>query len=143
MTSVLAISGLGFGHASMSYLLAAQNAVAWQQRGVVTAGVGFCRTMGGAMGVGLLGALFNNIISRDLARFRAMGLKPAELLDPNLARNVPQQVLREVHQTIGGGVIWVFVAMALLSVALLAVSSLLPSRRAASDAQPVAEPALA
>jgi hypothetical protein len=122
----------------MSYLLSAQNAVGWQQRGAVTAAVGFFRTMGGAMGVGVLGALFNLITARDMDRFRAMGLKPAELLDPHAARAVDPATLRAVQQSISGGLLWVFVAMVLLSAALLAVTTLLPARK--SD--PVVDAAL-
>ena len=139
MTAFLATSGIGFAFASMSYLLSAQHAVGWQQRGVVTAAVGFSRSMGGAMGVGALGALFNVIIARDLDRFRALGLKPAELLDPRSARHVDPATLAQVRQSISGGLLWVFVAMVLLSVALLAVTTLLPPRKA-DHVEPGIEP---
>ena len=59
ITATLALSGLGFGPASMSYLLAAQDAVAWQQRGIITSAVQFFRTIGGAIGIGMLGMLFS------------------------------------------------------------------------------------
>ena len=36
LTAVLFLSGFGFGPASMAYLLATQNAVTWQQRGIAT-----------------------------------------------------------------------------------------------------------
>ena len=41
LTAVLALTGLGFGPTSMSYLLAAQEAVTWQHRGVITSSVQF------------------------------------------------------------------------------------------------------
>src|SRR5262249_36241812 len=82
ITAVLALTGLGFGPASMSYMLAAQGAVTWQQRGIITSGVTFFRTVGGAVGIGLLGALFNILISRRLAAVRNLGLTPASVLDP-------------------------------------------------------------
>ena len=66
LTSVLLLSGLGFGPASMAYLLAAQDAVAWQQRGIITSGIQFFRTIGGAIGIGLMGMLFNMLIAPDL-----------------------------------------------------------------------------
>jgi MFS family permease len=59
LTVALAITGFGFGPSSMSYLLGAQDAVAWQQRGIITSLVAFFRSIGGALGVGLLGAILN------------------------------------------------------------------------------------
>jgi len=41
LTCILALTGFGFGPTSMSYLLAAQDAVQWQQRGVITGNVQF------------------------------------------------------------------------------------------------------
>ena len=47
--------------------------------------------------------------------------------------------LREVQQSISAGLLWVFVAMVLLSAALLAVTTLLPARKA-DHAEPALEP---
>ena len=44
------------GPTSLSFVLAVQHAVSWGQRGVATGAVIFLRTIGGAIGVGLLGA---------------------------------------------------------------------------------------
>ena len=49
----------------MSYLLAAQDAVQWQQRGIVTSSMQFFRTIGGAVGIGLLGACSTSSAARD------------------------------------------------------------------------------
>ena len=78
LTAVLAITGLGFGPASMSYLLAAQGAVAWQQRGIITSSTTFFRTIGGAIGIGLLGMLFNVLIRPDFDRLKSLGVNPAD-----------------------------------------------------------------
>jgi MFS family permease len=136
ITAVLAVSGFGFGFASMSYLLAAQDAVPWQQRGIVTASVGFFRTMGGAIGVGLLGALFNLVAGPKLAQFTGHGLRTAELLDPQLTRNIDPHVLRQIQSGISSGLIWVFAAMLLSAVLLLLVSTMLPSRRSDESVRP-------
>ena len=75
------------------------------------------------------------------SRFRALGLKPAELLDPHAARRIDPVTLAQVRQTISAGLLWVFVAMVVLGVALLAVTTLLPSRKADPDqAAPGIEP---
>ncbi len=50
----LAIVGTGMGPTSISFILAIQHAVTWGQRGVATGAATFTRTIGGAVGVGLL-----------------------------------------------------------------------------------------
>ena len=44
------------GPTSFSFILAVQHSVSWGQRGVATGAATFLRTIGGALGVGLLGA---------------------------------------------------------------------------------------
>jgi len=55
----LFVLGMGLGFSSNSFLLGAQNAVGRERRGVVTASVQFTRTMGGTVGIALLGTLTN------------------------------------------------------------------------------------
>lgn len=129
MTLVLAITGLGFGPASMSYLLGAQNAVDWQQRGSVTSTVSFFRTIGGAMGIGLLGAAFNWLSRADLAKLEAAGVDPAAALDPHLTRSFAPEQLSLIQHAIAGGLLWVFAAMIGLVVAQLIATVWMESRR--------------
>src|SRR5205814_5052778 len=82
LTAVLSITGFGFGPASMSYLLAAQDSVSWQQRGIATSSIGFFRSIGGAVGIGILGAIFNLLMRPEYGALERLGVKPAELLDP-------------------------------------------------------------
>ncbi|MCA9607664.1 MAG: MFS transporter, partial [Myxococcales bacterium] len=49
--------GTGMGLANTALLIGVQASVGWEQRGVATALTQFARTMGGALGVGALGAL--------------------------------------------------------------------------------------
>ena len=51
------ITGFGMGPTSLSYILAVQNVVSWNRRGAATGAVSFFRTIGGALGVGILGAV--------------------------------------------------------------------------------------
>lgn len=55
--AAMLIFGLGMGLASTAIIIGVQASVGWGQRGVVTASTMFARTMGGALGVGGLGAL--------------------------------------------------------------------------------------
>jgi MFS family permease len=130
LAGVLAISGLGFGHSSMGYLLAAQNAVSWQRRGMVTSGIHFCRTVGGSLGIGILGALFNVLTQPHLRQLQAGGIKPAALLDPHLRGQLPAGVLAAAGHTIAGALHWVFLVMLAVAVGQLIVTGWLPRRKA-------------
>jgi EmrB/QacA subfamily drug resistance transporter len=134
ITAALAVTGFGFGPASMSFLIAAQEAVDYRQRGIVTSSISFFRTMGGAVGIGLLGALFNILTSRGQAALRAAGVRPAELLDPHALAHVPPAVLAEARRMIAGGLTWVFAAMLAIAVLLWCVTRLMPAGRRTSSA---------
>ena len=64
-----AILGLGMGLTVFPVLVAAQSAVGWSRRGVVTGVVDFSRSMGAAIGVAALGAVL----------FATMGASPADI----------------------------------------------------------------
>jgi MFS family permease len=132
LTGILALTGFGFGFASMSYLLAAQEAVEWQQRGLVTSAITFFRSIGGALGVGVLGAMFNAISRHDLEKLAGQGITAAKLLDPHAAGSataLSAGAAREAQRVIAGSLSWVFVAMAGAVVAQWVVTWLMPPRR--------------
>lgn len=64
-----AILGLGMGLTVFPVLVAAQSAVGWSRRGVVTGVVDFSRSMGAAIGVAALGTVL----------FATMGASPADV----------------------------------------------------------------
>jgi MFS family permease len=136
LTAALLASGFGFGTASMPYLLAAQEAVAWQQRGIITSAVSFFRTMGGAVGIGVLGMLFNVLTAPRLNALRGLGVNPAELMDPHVRQQVPPDALQSASAIIGRGLTWVFAAMVLAAAAQLAITVLLPSRKCDHPVKP-------
>lgn len=125
LTAALAITGFGFGPASMSYLLSAQESVTWQQRGIITSSVQFFRTIGGAVGIGLLGALFNLLIHPNLTRLQKLGVTPRALLDPMMREGLPPARLSSIGTIISGGLIWVFAALVVFSLIGVAVSDLM------------------
>ena len=130
LACVLAITGFGFGPASMGFLLAAQNAVKFQQRGIVTSSIAFFRTAGGAIGIGLLGALFNMLAGPKLHSIAAGGFSPASLLDPHTRANLPPAVLRTAGDAIAGALHWVFIVMLIVAVVQLFVAALMPKQKA-------------
>ena len=130
LTGVLALSGLGFGPASMAYLLAAQDAVTWQQRGIITSGIQFFRTIGGAVGIGLLGMLFNQLIRPQLLQLTALGVNPADLMDPRTRASIDPAALHAASDMIAGGLTWVFAVMLLFAILQTAATFFMSSRRA-------------
>ena len=130
LTGVLLLSGLGFGPASMAYILAAQNAVTWQQRGIITSGIQFFRTIGGAVGIGVLGMVFNVLTASQFERLRTAGINPAQLMDPHGRAKLPPDALRAASGTIGHGLTWVFGFMLVSAVAQVLVTLFMPNIRA-------------
>jgi MFS family permease len=129
LTVVLAVTGFGFGPASMAYLLAAQEAVTWQQRGAITSSITFFRSIGGALGVGVLGAMFNTIAFPGLKKLETGGVKAAEMMDPHTSTTIPEPVMAQARAVIAHGLTWVFVAMLCAVVILFFVTILMPSRK--------------
>jgi MFS family permease len=129
LTAALAVTGFGFGPASMSYLLAAQDSVAWQQRGIVTSSVQFFRTIGGAVGIGLLGALFNLLIHPHLSQMQSLGITPRALLDPMSRRGLAPESLKSIGSMISGGLLWVFFAMLCFACAGVGISCLMSKKK--------------
>ena len=115
----------------MSYLLAPQEAVAWQQRGLITSGVTFFRSIGGALGVGLLGAMFNAISRRDLEHLAGAGVTPAKLLDPHSHITLSATGIAQAQHVIARSLTWVFVAMTAVTVLQFFVTILMPAKRCA------------
>jgi MFS family permease len=129
LAAVLAVGGVGFGSVSMPYLLSVQNVVAWHQRGIVTSAIQFFRTMGGAVGIGLLGMLFNVLAAPQMRELRAMGIAPASIMDPHTQTELPKESQAIIRAMIDSGLTWVFVAMAVLAAIQVLVTLLMPPSR--------------
>ncbi len=97
----LAVCGLGFGPTSLSFILAVQHAVNWGQRGVATGAVTFLRTIGGAIGVGLLGATLGWELTRRLAVSGASGIDVAAALRPETHKLLSATQLAAVQLNLG------------------------------------------
>jgi MFS family permease len=129
LTLALAVTGCGFGPSSMSYLLGAQDAAAWHQRGIITSLIAFFRTIGGALGVGLLGAVLNVVLAPDLAALKQRGLVPAHLMDPKLHSKISPDLLAPAQAALVHAVLFVFAAMILFAIAQIITSTLICSKK--------------
>jgi MFS family permease len=132
LTVALLFSGLGFGPASMAYLLASQSGTSWQQRGIVTSAIQFFRTMGGAVGIGVMGMLFNILTAPQMQKLAAAGVHPAEIMEPASRAKLPPESLAAASGMIAHGLLWVFVAMFFCAVAQLLASLLMSKQRPAA-----------
>jgi EmrB/QacA subfamily drug resistance transporter len=130
------VIGLGLGGFLPLTTIAAQNAVGWRLRGVVTGMSMFARTIGGSMGVAIAGVVF----AAGIADAERAGVDPNLLLsEAGRAQLAPDQVSAlqtQLSQTLGE-VFLVFVVSALLA---LFVLSWLPGRSAASELRAAPQP---
>jgi EmrB/QacA subfamily drug resistance transporter len=100
------VIGLGMGFAAAPTLIAAQSAVEWRERGVVTGSNMFFRSAGSAIGVAVFGAIANATLDGSATV---------------AGRVAPEALTTAVHH--------VFVTTTLLSVAMLAAVLLMPRDR--------------
>lgn len=65
----MVVLGLGIGSVMQVLVVAGQNAVEYRQLGTATSVATFFRSIGGACGVALLGAIFNNRLFEELPKY--------------------------------------------------------------------------
>jgi MFS family permease len=126
------VIGLGLGFSSTSYLVSVQNAVPWRRRGVATSSVVFFRTVGGSLGVAVMGAFLNASLGE---RYRAAvdraaggdeGLgrllsDPNALLQPAVRSRIPDAAYSELAGALAASLspaFWVLLFFGLLALAV-------------------------
>lgn len=118
----VALVGCGLGMVMQILTLAAQNEVDPADTAAATAAVSFFRSLGGALGVAVLGAVFTHRLQSGLAAAEAVAL-PAriaselELGAPEEVRALPPGVRDIVHEALSQGMQGVFLTAAGLSAA--------------------------
>jgi len=103
------VMGFGFGLVASPSIVALQSAVTWQHRGVATGTAMFARSVGSAVGVAVFGAIANAVVASHLGR----GV-------PDLEHLTPSVLAPAIHA--------VFVASAVVALAMLGVGLLMPKR---------------
>ncbi|HLK59575.1 MAG TPA: MDR family MFS transporter [Chthonomonadaceae bacterium] len=107
----MALLGTGLGPASMAFLVSAQNAVGWKQRGVVTAASQFFRSIGGTLGVGALGAVLHAQMMARLMDHSMGSINPNDLLNAAARASMPPSALMSVRAALAGGLHTVFLLL--------------------------------
>ncbi|MBI4815392.1 MAG: MFS transporter [Deltaproteobacteria bacterium] len=117
-------TGLGMGSTNTAILLAVQSGVERAERGVATASVMFARSMGGAMGTGLMGALFAQKLGESLP-----SASVTALLGPE--RDVILKTVAGIQEALSHALLPVFVAIAGVSIVNLVVVGFYPRKSTA------------
>jgi hypothetical protein len=105
----MAVLGVGLGLTVSVLTLAVQNAVPYEHLGTATAATNFFRSMGGAFGVAISGAIVNNRldywIPRKVDPQALQGIDPALLTaSPDRLRELPAPVLNGVIESFANSV---------------------------------------
>ncbi len=132
----LAITGFGFGPASLSCILNVQNEVDWNRRGVATGAIQFFRTLGGAVGVGALGATLAFEFGRRLLSAHASEIDIVAALRPETHDRLTAAQLLIVQTALGQTLRDVFWQMSVLAVLGVLCASRLAAGRARTRVEP-------
>jgi EmrB/QacA subfamily drug resistance transporter len=116
--------GVGFGPGIAAFVMAVQEAVPWNLRGVATSSGQLFRSLGGTIGVALLGAILQTGLRTRLAATGAEDVPTGALLNPAEAAALPAEALAGLRLALGGALEPVFVlamAFALATVLIVVV----------------------
>ncbi|HKQ68199.1 MAG TPA: MDR family MFS transporter, partial [Polyangiaceae bacterium] len=111
------VFGVGMGLVNTALIIGVQASVGWEQRGVATASLMFARTMGGALGVGGLGAMLAMRLGNSLSNEVV-----AALLDPHRRQEAlaHEGVVETLKAALEPLFLWIAVASVVSSVILVA-----------------------
>jgi EmrB/QacA subfamily drug resistance transporter len=128
----MAVLGLGIGMIIQVMVLAVQNSVPHSDLGTATATESFTRSMGGAFGVAIYGAIFNNRLAFNLAQLLPTGrgsVNAAQLQgSPQAIRALPPAIRGPVLLALARSIHVVFLFAVPLAIAAFLVTWLLPEK---------------
>jgi MFS family permease len=135
--AITAVLGLGFGFYAVTTILAAQSAVGWEHRGVVTSASQFSRNIGGTIGVSIAGALF----TAGVMQASSAGVNPNDLLEPTIRAGLSTDALLALQELLATSLRSVYVLFVGVSVVATAIAAFLPGGppQQVSDAGPPAD----
>jgi predicted MFS family arabinose efflux permease len=100
--AAMLLIGLGFGATMPTSTLAVQNSVEWHDLGVASSLVTFFRSLGGAVGLAVYGAIFN-------AQIASSGIDETLLRAPSAIQDLPPEVGEPVIEALADAVQMLFV----------------------------------
>ncbi len=140
------ILGLGMGMATTALLIAVQDSVEYDGRGVTTALTQFASNMGGALGVALLGVALNTTLSQQTTRLASVEAQYArqiasfnsanDLLDPARRIALNADLLGALQGALGHALQVVYIGVLLVAAAHLCVALFFPTLKPISKSEP-------
>ncbi len=135
------IIGTGLGLTSTAFILSVQNAVPWKLRGVATASTQFVRTIGGTLGVALMGTILNaQMALRFPAIFASFPAATASLpktvsqanvlLTPDVRASLPTAFLNQLQLAFAQSLFWPYLLLFIFAIIGVCLMLLLPGGRA-------------
>ncbi len=134
----LAIAGAGMGFSMVTLLIAVQTSVPRDQLGIATSGTVFFRSIGGAVGVAVMGAVLSTQMNSQATQLPELGslLPPEKLMDllrhpdallsPAARAQLPAPVESALQQILATALHWVFVVGLVVAIFALIVTLFLP-----------------
>jgi EmrB/QacA subfamily drug resistance transporter len=119
-----AVAGCGMGFSNTTFLVSIQTAVGWADRGAVTAGNMFMRTIGQSVGAGLYGAILNHGIAVHVPEG---GDAVNRLLEPGMRETLAPEVIVRLSAAIANSLQDVYVLGAVMACGILALTSRIPA----------------
>ncbi len=141
IVAAMFIVGAGLGFMSTSFVIAVQNAVPWNLRGVATASTQFVRTMGGTVGVAVMGTILNAQMAlhfvpifthyADVLARLPKGIAPSNvLLTPDVRNTLPVNLLNQLQLALAQGLFWIYTLMFVCALIGLVIMFFLPGGKA-------------
>ncbi len=141
IVAAMLMTGTGLGFMSTSFVIAVQNAVPWNLRGVATASTQFVRTMGGTVGVAVMGTILNAQMALhfgpifahfpDVLARLPQGMAPSNvLLTPEVRSTLPIILLSQLQAALAQSLFWVYALMFVCALIGLAAMFLFPGGKA-------------
>jgi EmrB/QacA subfamily drug resistance transporter len=119
------VMGFGIGFCSPVFLVALQASVGWEERGAATGSNMFMRTLGSSWGAALFGAIVNFGVYR---RLPGAGDAVNRLMEPTLRQGLGAQQVARLTAAVAGALHEVYLVVALIAVATLALALFYPAR---------------
>ena len=141
---VLFFMGVGMGLSVLSFLVAVQSSVTWQQRGVATGVLQFIRSLGSTVGVAVMGTVMNTMLVTKLLEQRHLDapLDTANsLLDIDKRGSLEPEMLQLLTCAFENGLHQAFLVLAVFGALGLIVTRFFPLSRT-SNTQEIRNPSM-
>lgn len=126
----MAVMGMGLGMAMQPLVLAVQSKLEMRDMGAGTSTATFARSLGGALGVAVLGALLNNRLASELPSGGSGG-GSMSINEPSKILALPAPVREMIQEGFVNALHPVFLTAALVTVVAVVLSLLLPNHELA------------